>query len=176
MQCKEWDDANSELFKESHDAAVQKNSYKGRLYELISASLKSGGNAKSQENPASTLLLSSGNAGSCCKGWYPCFCDGLSYFLRICRIRFASPAPGKQERKSRSLYTGILDSFLSKLHSGRNDRDIHDRGEIESFHGKRPHFSLHTFILHKPLLFTTSSQKIFYSASPSFRPWPVSRQ
>ena len=81
MQCKEWDDANSELFKESHDAAVQKNSYKGRLCELISASLKSGGNAKSQENPASTLLLSSGNAGSCCKGWYPCFCDGLSYFL-----------------------------------------------------------------------------------------------
>ena len=46
MQCKEWDDANSELFKESHDAAVQKNSYKGRLCELISASLKSGGNAK----------------------------------------------------------------------------------------------------------------------------------
>ena len=33
MQCKEWDDANSELFKESHDEAVQKNSYKSRLYE-----------------------------------------------------------------------------------------------------------------------------------------------
>ena len=39
MQCKEWDDANSELFKESHDEAVHKNSYKSRLYELISASL-----------------------------------------------------------------------------------------------------------------------------------------
>jgi hypothetical protein len=25
MQCKEWDDANSELFKESHDEAVHKN-------------------------------------------------------------------------------------------------------------------------------------------------------
>ena len=137
---------------------------------------ESGGNAKSQENPASTLLLSSGNAGSCCKGWYPCFCDGLSYFLRICRIRFASPAPGEREGKIGSLYTGILDSFLPKLHSGRNHRDIHDRWEIESFHGKRPHFSLHTFILHKPLLFTTSPQKIFYSASPSFRSWPVSRQ
>ena len=97
MQCKEWDDANSELFKESHDAAVQKNSYKGRLCELMSASLKSGGSAKSQENPASTLLLSSGNAGSCCKGWYPCFCDGLSYFLRICRIRFSFPVPGERE-------------------------------------------------------------------------------
>ena len=41
MQCKEWDDANSELFKESHDEAVHKNSYKSRLYELISASLDS---------------------------------------------------------------------------------------------------------------------------------------
>ena len=40
MQCKEWDDANSELFKESHDEAVHKNSYKSRLYELISASLR----------------------------------------------------------------------------------------------------------------------------------------
>jgi hypothetical protein len=40
MQCEEWDDENSELFKESHDEAVHKNSYKSRLYELISASLK----------------------------------------------------------------------------------------------------------------------------------------
>ena len=77
--------------------------------------------------------------------------------------------PGKREGKTRSLYTGIFDFFLTKLHSGRNYRDIHDRWEIEFFHGKRPHFSLHTFILHKPLLFTTSPQKIFYSASPSFR-------
>ena len=43
MQCKEWDDANSELFKESHDEAVHKNSYKSRLYELISASLEVAG-------------------------------------------------------------------------------------------------------------------------------------
>ena len=28
MQCKEWDNANSQLFKESHDEAVHKNSYK----------------------------------------------------------------------------------------------------------------------------------------------------
>ena len=39
MQCKEWDDANSELFKESHDEAVHKISYESKLYELISASL-----------------------------------------------------------------------------------------------------------------------------------------
>ena len=36
---KEWDDANSELFKESHDEAVHKISYESKLYELISASL-----------------------------------------------------------------------------------------------------------------------------------------
>ena len=40
MHCKEWDDANSELFKESHDEAVHKNPFKSRLYDLISASLE----------------------------------------------------------------------------------------------------------------------------------------
>ena len=40
MQYKEWDDANSELFKESHDEAVHKNPFKSRLYDLISASLE----------------------------------------------------------------------------------------------------------------------------------------
>ena len=40
MQCEEWADANSELFKEAHDETVHKNSYKRKLYELISASLK----------------------------------------------------------------------------------------------------------------------------------------
>ena len=151
---------------------LSKGSTKTRMVSVpvsIAGLSESGGNAKSQENPASTLLLSSGNAGSCCMWMVSVFCDWLSYFLRICRIRFASPAPGEREEKIRSLYTGIFDFFLSKLHSGRNYRDIHDRWEIESFHGKRPHFSLHTFILHKPLLFTTSPQKIFYSASPSFR-------
>ena len=39
MQCEEWADANSEQFKEAHDEAAHKNSYKRKLYELISASL-----------------------------------------------------------------------------------------------------------------------------------------
>ena len=43
MQCEEWANANSELFKEAHDETVHKNSYKRKLYELISASLESGG-------------------------------------------------------------------------------------------------------------------------------------
>ncbi len=38
MQCEEWADANSELFKEAHDETVHKNSYKRKLYESISAS------------------------------------------------------------------------------------------------------------------------------------------
>ena len=50
MQRKEWDDANSELFKESHDEAVHKNSCKSRLYELISASLAHQ-NASSLDSP-----------------------------------------------------------------------------------------------------------------------------
>jgi hypothetical protein len=45
MQCEEWADANSELFKEVHDEAVHKNSYKRKLYELISASLTFGNTA-----------------------------------------------------------------------------------------------------------------------------------
>ena len=33
MQCEEWADANSELFKEAHDETVHKNSYKRKPYE-----------------------------------------------------------------------------------------------------------------------------------------------
>ena len=42
MQCEEWADANSELFKEAHNETVHKNSYKRKLYELISASANKG--------------------------------------------------------------------------------------------------------------------------------------
>ena len=154
MQCKEWDDANSKLFKESHDAAVQKNSYKGRLCELMSASLKSGGNAKSQENPASILLLSSGNAGSCCMWMVSVLLRWVIIFFTNLQNPFRFPGAGEWEEKIRSLYTGILDSFLSKLHSGRNIRDIHDRWE-KNPSMEFPDFLLHTFILHKHLFFTT---------------------
>ena len=95
MQCKEWDDANSELFKESHDAAVQKNSYKGRLCELMSASLKSGGSAKSQENPASTLLLSSGNAGSCCMWMVSVLLRWVIIFFTNLQNPFFFPGAGR---------------------------------------------------------------------------------
>ena len=52
MQCEEWADANSELFKEAHDEAVHKNSYKRKFYELISASLTlPGGVSRSRIEP-----------------------------------------------------------------------------------------------------------------------------
>ena len=93
---------------------LSKGSTKTRMVSVpvsIAGLSESGGSAKSQENPALTLLLSSGNAGSCCKGWYPCFCDGLSYFLRLCRIRFASPAPGSGRGKSGACIQGFLIPF-----------------------------------------------------------------
>ena len=111
MQCKEWDDANSELFKESHDAAVQKNSYKGRLCELISASLKSGGNAKSQENPASILLLLSGNAGSCCMWVVSVLLRWVIIFFTNLQNSFRFPAPGSGRGKSGACIQGFLIPF-----------------------------------------------------------------
>ena len=151
---------------------LSKGSTKTRMVSVpvsIAGLSESGGNAKSQGNPVSTLLLSSGNAGSCCMWMVSVLLRWVIIFFTNLQNLFRFPGAGEREEKIGSLYTGIRDSFLSKLHSGRNYRDIHDRGKIESFHGKHPQLSLHTFILHKPLLFTTSPQKIFYSASPSFR-------
>ena len=85
--------------------------------------------AKSQENPASTLLLSSGNAGSCCMWMVSVLLRWVIIFFTNLQKPFRFPGAGEREGKIGSLYTGILDLFLSKLHSGRNDRDIYDRGE-----------------------------------------------
>ena len=60
MQCEEWTDANSELFKEAHDEAVHKNSYKRKLYELISASL----NTSRREGFMDTPFGREGSKGS----------------------------------------------------------------------------------------------------------------
>ena len=135
MQCKEWDDANSELFKESHDAAVQKNSYKGRLCELISASLKSGGSAKSQKNPASTLLLSSGNAGSCCMWMVSVLLRWVIIFFTNLQNPFCFPGAGRAGGENREpVYRDSW--FLSVKAAFRPEwsRYTWQRG-IESFHG-----------------------------------------
>ena len=81
MQCKEWDDANSELFKESHDEAVHKNSYKSRLYDLISASLECCPAAGSFwlifcVPQGFAQLLS--EKGACVTGFLSCFLSTLS--------------------------------------------------------------------------------------------------
>ena len=60
-----------------------------------------------QESPAATLLLSSGNAGSCCKGWYPCLCFVIILFANL-QNPFPCPwALGHEGGKIGSLYTGI---------------------------------------------------------------------
>ena len=88
------------------------------------------------------------------------YVDGIRAFAMGYHIFYESaefvslPGAGEREGKIGSLYTGILDSFLSKLHSGRNDRDIHDRGEYNPSM-EFPDFLLHTFILHKHPFFTT---------------------
>ena len=141
---------------------LSKGSTKTRMVSVpvsIAGLSESGGIAKSQENPASTLLLSSGNAGSYCMWMVSVLLRWVIIFFTNLQNPFRFPGAGEWEEKIRSLYTGILDSFLSKLHSDRNYRDIHDRWEIEFFHGKRPHFSLQPFILHKLLLFTLTSPK-----------------
>ena len=65
-----------------------------------------------QESPAAALNLSSGNAGSCCKGWYPCFCLMVMLFYESAEFVSTSLGPGKSGRKIGSLYTGIH-GFLS---------------------------------------------------------------
>ena len=85
---------------------AQKHGYKS-VPDSIAGLSESGGNAKLQEKPASTLLLSSGNAGSCCKGWYPCFCLVVLLFTNL-QNSFRCPwAPRHGGREIRSLYTGI---------------------------------------------------------------------
>ncbi len=88
MQCKEWDDANSELFKESHDEAVHKNSYKSRLYELISASLDRSHTKKTEKPIRGSIQVSSTNESGVCALALP-FAWVL---LRSCRQREESPA------------------------------------------------------------------------------------
>ena len=122
--------------------------------DSIAGLSESGANAEHTGKSCSRLELVVRECGLMLQGMVSVFLfDGHAFWNLQNPFRF--PGAGEREGKIRSLYTGILDFFLSKLHSGRNYRDIHDRGEIESFHGKRPHFSLHTFILHKPPLFTT---------------------
>ena len=82
--------------------------------------------------------------------------DWLWSFFTNLQNSFRLPwAPGNRGGKSGTCIQGLMVSFLSKLHSGRNIRDIHGRLE-KNPSMEFPDFLLHTFILHKPLIFTTS--------------------
>ena len=83
--------------------------------------------------------------------------SGCKAFLRSCRIRadFSGPREvreGNQEAVYRDSWRPVC-----HLHSGRNIRDIHGRRE-KNPSMEYPDFFLHTFILHKPLIFTTYLQ------------------
>ena len=62
-----------------------------------------------QESPAAALNLSSGNAGSCCKGWYPCFCFVVILFYESAESVPTSLGPETWGREIGSLYR---DSWL----------------------------------------------------------------
>ena len=98
----------------------------------------------------------------------------VSVFLFCCHIFYESAesvpmslGPGTWGRENREPVQGFIASCLSKLHSGRNIRDIHDRWE-QNPSMEFPDFLLHTFILHKPLIFTTSLKRFVIKSRYSF--------
>ena len=82
--------------------------------------------------------------------WWSCFFTNL-------QNSFWRPwAPGSRgEGNRKPVYRDSWLSYLPKLHSGRNIRDIHGRRE-ENPSMEFPDFLLHTFILHKHPFLTTS--------------------
>ena len=123
----------------------------------IAGLLESGGSAKPQEKPASTLLLSSGNAGSCCKGWYPCFRLVVKLFTNLQNPFLFPRARETGEENQEPVYrNSVIPCCQSCIPAGIF--------AIYMTEGKNPSmefpdFLLHTFILHKPLIFTTSLKR-----------------
>ena len=88
---------------------LSKGSTKTRMVSepvSIAGLSESGGNAKSQENPASTLLLSSGNAGSCCMWMVSVLLRWVIIFFTNLQNPFRFPGAGEWEGKSGAC-TGI---------------------------------------------------------------------
>ena len=86
-----------------------KNTDTNPCQTVLRASQNQASTLSIQESPAATLNLSSGNAGSCCKGWYPCFCFVVKLFYESAESVPTSLGPGKSRRGIGSLYTGIHD-------------------------------------------------------------------
>ena len=123
--------------------------------DSIAGLSESGANAEHTGKSCSHLELVVRECGLMLQRMVSVFLIGCEAFLRICRIRSDFPRPREVEEGNREPVQGFMASFLSKLHSGRNIRDIHDRWE-QNPSMEFPDFLLHTFILHKHPFFTTS--------------------
>ena len=134
--------------------------------DSIAGLSESGVNAKHTGKSCSHLELVVRECWLMLQGMVSVFLIDCEAFLRICRIRSVFPGPREiGERNQEPVYRDSWLSYLPKLHSGRNIRDIHGRWE-KNPSMEFPDFLLHTFILHKPLIFTTSLE-IF------IKKWPM---
>jgi hypothetical protein len=124
--------------------------------DSIAGLSESGVNAKHTGKSCSRLELVVRECGLMLQRMVSVFLIDCEAFLRICRIRSVFPGPREiGEGNQEPVYRDSWFSYLPKLHSGRNIRDIHGRWE-KNPSMEFPDFLLHTFILHKPLIFTTS--------------------
>ena len=123
--------------------------------DSIAGLSESGVNAEHTGKSCSHLELVVRECGLMLQGMVSVFLIGCEAFYESAESVPTSLGPGKSRRGIGSLYRDSWRPFLSKLHSGRNIRDIHDRWE-QNPSMEFPDFLLHTFILHKPLIFTTS--------------------
>ena len=109
---------------------LSKGSTKTRMVsklDSIAGLSESGGNAKSQEKSCVNPALVVRECGLMLQGMVSVLLRLIIMLFTNLQNLFCFPGAGEREGKIGSLYTGILDFFLSKLHSGRNYRDIHDR-------------------------------------------------
>ena len=125
---------------------------------------ESGVNAEHTGKSCSRLELVVRECGLMLQGMVSVFLFDCLAFYESAEFVPTFRGPGKWGGKIRSLYTGIH-GFLSAKAAFRPEYTRYTRAdkEIESFHGELPDFSLHTFILHKHPLLTTSLLKTYQS-------------
>ena len=111
---------------------AQKHGWASVLVSIAGLS-ESGANAEHIGKSCSRLELVVRECGLMLQGMVSVFLIDCEAFLRICRIR--SDFPGKIGEENQEPVQGFMAFFLSKLHSGRNIRDLHDRWDRESVHG-----------------------------------------
>ena len=91
---------------------------------------ESGANAEHTGKSCSRLELVVRECGLTLQGMVSVFLFDCLAFLRICRIHTDVPGPREvREENRKPVYRDSRISYLPKLHSGRNIRDIHDRQE-----------------------------------------------